>query len=128
MSELFTTTVSVIGYAIEAAGVAIVLFGFIIASYRILTGKQGAEEDRFVNYRRELGQSMMLGLEFLVAGDIIRTVVVDHSMQSILALGLIVLIRTVLVFTIHLEVHGRWPWNMPQSRNFLRTSGDPLIS
>ena len=116
MSEIFITTVSVTGYAIEAAGVAIVLFGFIFSSYRILAGKQEDGGDWFAYYRRELGQSMMLGLEFLVAGDIIRTVVVDHSMQSILALGLIVLIRTVLVFTIHLEVHGHWPWNMPQSK------------
>jgi uncharacterized membrane protein len=46
-----------------------------------------------------------------VAGDIIRTVIVDHSIESILALGLVVLIRTVLVFTIHLEVHGNWPWS-----------------
>ncbi|MGI9290833.1 MAG: DUF1622 domain-containing protein [Gammaproteobacteria bacterium] len=113
MSELFTSAVSITGYAIEAAGVVIVLFGFIFASYRIVTGQHGAGEDKFTHYRRELGRSMLLGLEFLVAGDIIRTVVVDHSMQSILALGLIVLIRTVLVFTIHLEVHGHWPWNKP---------------
>ena len=52
----------------------------------------------------------MLGLEFLIAGDIIRTVVVAHSLADILSLGLLVLIRTVLVFTIHLELEGRWPW------------------
>jgi uncharacterized membrane protein len=53
---------------------------------------------------------MLLGLDFLVAGDIIRTVTVTHSITGVLSLGLIVLIRTLLVFTIHLEVEGRWPW------------------
>ena len=51
-----------------------------------------------------------MGLEFLVAGDIIRTVVVSHTLTDISSLGLLVLIRTVLVFTMHLELHGHWPW------------------
>jgi uncharacterized membrane protein len=116
MADLFTNIVSVTGYAIEAFGVIIITVGFIVATYRVLTGDTATGSDRFEHYRRELGRSMLLGLEFLVAGDIIRTVVVDHSMESILALGLVVLIRTVLVFTIHLEVHGYWPWNPPQSK------------
>ena len=117
MTDLFTNMVSVTGYAIEAFGVIIITIGFIIATYRVLSGNKETGTDRFESYRRELGRSMLLGLEFLVAGDIIRTVVVDHSMQSIIALGLVVLIRTVLVFTIHLEVHGHWPWNSPQAKN-----------
>jgi uncharacterized membrane protein len=112
MDGFFTNIVSVTGYALEAVGVVIVTAGFIVATCRVLAGKT-AGYGRFENYRRELGRSMLLGLEFLVAGDIIRTVIVDHSTESILALSMIVLIRTVLVFTIHLEVHGRWPWNPP---------------
>ena len=117
MTDLFTTVVSVTGYAIEALGVIIITGGFIISTYGVLTGDKSAGAQRFESYRRELGRTMLLGLEFLVAGDIIRTVVVDHSLQSILALGLIVLIRTVLVFTIHLEVHGYWPWNTPSAKS-----------
>ena len=116
MADLFTSIVSVTGYAIEASGVVIITIGFIIATYRVLTSSPTTGQDRFEFYRRELGRSMLLGLEFLVAGDIIRTVIVDHSMQSILSLGLIVLIRTVLVFTIHLEVHGYWPWQSPRAK------------
>ncbi len=59
---------------------------------------------------------MLLGLEFLVAGDIIRTVVVANSISDVASLGLIVLIRTVLVFTIHLELEGRWPWQPEHDR------------
>ncbi len=116
MADLFTSIVSVTGYAIEASGVVIITIGFIIATYRVLASNSTTGQDRFEFYRRELGRSMLLGLEFLVAGDIIRTVIVDHSMQSILSLGLIVLIRTVLVFTIHLEVHGYWPWQSPRAK------------
>ncbi len=57
-----------------------------------------------------MGRAMLIGLEFLVAGDIIRTVIVDHTLEDIAGLGLIVIIRTILVFTIHLELEGRWPW------------------
>ena len=113
MTELFTNIVSIIGHAIEAVGVVVITIGFVIATGRVVFTKVIDKSDRLSVYRRELGQSMLLGLEFLVAGDIIRTVIVDHSIESILSLGLVVLIRTILVFTIHLEVHGHWPWSRP---------------
>lgn len=62
-------------------------------------------------------QLRLFEFENRVAGDIIRTVIVSHSLSDVASLGLIVVIRTVLVFTIHLEVEGRWPWQ--------RLPGDP---
>ena len=62
-----------------------------------------------------MGRAMLIGLDFLVAGDIIRTVVVDHTLDGVLGLGLIVIIRTILAMTIHLEVEGHWPWQPPRS-------------
>ena len=115
MTELFRNIISVTGYAIEAIGVIIIIIGSLLATIRALK-KSGNDADKFLTYKRELGRSMLLGLEFLVAGDIIRTVIVDHSIESIMALGMIVLIRTVLVFTIHLEVEGHWPWNPPHPK------------
>ena len=53
---------------------------------------------------------MLLGIDFLIVGDIIRTVIVSHSIFNVAILGLILLIRTVLALTIHLEVEGQWPW------------------
>ena len=104
-----------IGYAIEGLGVIVIVMGIIWASAAALKSyTSGKRDDIYHSYRRHLGQSMMLGLEFLVAGDIIRTVIVAHTISDILGLGLIVLIRTVLVFTIHLEVEGRWPWQAEQ--------------
>ena len=61
-------------------------------------------------YRRQLGRSIILGLEFLIAGDIIRTVVVADTIENVAILGLIILIRSFLSVTLHLEVEGRWPW------------------
>jgi uncharacterized membrane protein len=57
-----------------------------------------------------MGRAILLGLEFLVAGDIIRTVVVDPTLDNVIVLGLVVLIRTFLSMTLQLEVDGRWPW------------------
>ena len=61
-------------------------------------------------YRRQLVRSIILGLEFLIAGDIIRTVVVADTIENVAILGLIILIRSFLSVTLHLEVEGRWPW------------------
>ena len=56
------------------------------------------------------GRSIILGLEFLIAGDIIRTVVVADTLENVAILGLIILMRTFLSITLHLEIEGRWPW------------------
>ena len=61
-------------------------------------------------YRQNLGRASLLGLEFLIAGDIIRTVVVAPTLQNVLVLGLIVLIRTFLSLSLQLEIEGKLPW------------------
>jgi len=91
-----------------------------------LTGGQGLEEAYRI-VRTVFGRSILLGLEFLVAADIIRTVAVQPSLQNVAVLGLIVLIRTFLSFSLEVEIDGRWPWQpanlgrtapLPGSRNF----------
>jgi uncharacterized membrane protein len=61
-------------------------------------------------YRQNLGRAILLGLELLVAGDIIKTVAVAPTLQNMIVLGAIVLIRTFLSFSLELEINGRWPW------------------
>lgn len=117
---MFSEFISITGYVIESVGVLIIVAGAVRASVRALfrpKNKIEAGAGLYVEFRQEIGRSMMLGLEFLVAGDIIRTVIVSHSLTDVASLGLIVLIRTVLVFTIHLEVEGRWPWQSPSSES-----------
>ncbi len=71
-------------------------------------GTQGTEA--FHSFRRNLGYGILLGLEFLVAGDIINTVAVEPTFASVGVLAAIVLIRTFLSFTLEVEMTGRWPW------------------
>ena len=107
----FPGVISAIGYAIELVGVAIITLGLGRASVRYVKRYSlTMDAESYLDFRREIGRIMLVGLEFLVAGDIIRTVVVIDSILDVASLGLVVLIRTVLVFTIHLEVEGRWPW------------------
>lgn len=107
----FKELISVAGYGIETIGVLVIIIGSAISSIRFLMSfRNQAEGVAYRIYRRQLGRSIILGLEFLIAGDIIRTVVVADTLTNILILGLIILIRTFLSFTLHLEVEGHWPW------------------
>ena len=114
MLSIFKDIISVTGYALEAVGVVIIVIVAIAASVRGIRRMRADEGVVALEFRKDIGRAMLLGLDFLVAGDIIRTVIVANSLVDILGLGLVVLIRTVLVLTIHLEVEGRWPWQ-PQS-------------
>ena len=109
--DWFADGISVVGYGIESFGVVIIVIGALRGLARAVTDRASIERDQlFYRFRHDFAQSMMVGLEFLVAGDIIRTVIVAHTLSDLASLGLLVVIRTVLVFTIHLEVEGRWPW------------------
>lgn len=107
----FAEIISIAGYAIEAVGVLVVVVGSCISSVVFIrTFRNLPEGLAYRTYRRQLGRSIILGLEFLIAGDIIRTVVVADTLENVAILGLIILIRSFLSVTLHLEVEGRWPW------------------
>jgi uncharacterized membrane protein len=72
--------------------------------------------DDYRKFRETLGRSILLGLEFLIAGDIVRTVAATPTFQSVGILVVIVLVRTFLSFSLELEVTGRWPWERSDSR------------
>ncbi|MBA2276844.1 MAG: DUF1622 domain-containing protein [Chloroflexia bacterium] len=95
----------------EGAGVAIIVLGAMVASVRFALGpRQESREGAWRAYRQAVGRAILLGLEFLVAGDIIRTVAIDPTFRSVGVLAVIVLIRTFLSFSLELEIEGRWPW------------------
>ena len=107
----FTEIISRAGHAVEAAGVLVVITGSCISSVAFIrTFGHLPEGVAYKTYRRQLGRSIILGLEFLIAGDIIRTVVVAATLENVAVLGLIILIRSFLSMTLHLEIEGRWPW------------------
>ena len=100
----------VMGEVVELIGVLIIICGFVYAFFSVYVLRKEKSENRLGAFRSGAKKSMMLGLDFLVAGDIIRTVTVNSSLEGVTTLGLLVLIRTALVFTIHVETEGHWPW------------------
>ena len=109
--ETFKAFVGIAGYFIEATGVFIIVTGCIAATFWFLwqLNKSGLNST-YVKSRIVLGRVILLGLEFLLAGDIIRTVVITPTLEQVGVLSVIVLIRTFLSFTLELEIEGKWPW------------------
>jgi uncharacterized membrane protein len=108
----FEESMDAIARGVEVIGILTLVLGLAAALVRgglALLGGRGAEEAYRV-VRTVFGRSILLGLEFLVAADIIRTVAVQPSLQNVAVLGLIVLIRTFLSFSLEVEIDGRWPW------------------
>ena len=98
-----------ISRAFEIVGVAILLVGSVLAFGRFLSTKAW-NESGYRRLRVDLGRAILLGLEILVAADIIRTVAVDQTLQSALTLGIIVAVRTFLSFSLEIELEGTLPW------------------
>lgn len=104
---------------IEVGGVLTILVGTILSIGKFLFSKQGKGKRSYRILRQELGKAILLGLEILVAADIIATVVTKPTMDKVLTLGLVVLIRTFLSLSIELEIEGRFPWQRKPSEERL---------
>ena len=98
---------------VEMAGIAVItlfaLYSLVVAAFRILS-RQETSEQIFRELRQRLGRGILLGLELLVAADIIHTVAVELSFETVGVLSIIVLIRTFLSFTLAVELTGKLPW------------------
>ena len=97
---------------VEVVGAAILVLGglgaFVWFGYE-LVARDG--RGAYTDLRQNLGRVILLGLEVLIVADIIRTIVVDQSVESVTVLGIIVLIRVILSFSLEVEIDGMWPWN-----------------
>jgi uncharacterized membrane protein len=107
-----------IAHVIEGAGVVIMVIGAIVST--LVFGKAMIREAEFQTvfnrYRANLGRAILLGLEFLIAGDIIATILVEPTLESVGSLGLVVLIRTFLSFSLETEIEGQLPWRRHEQR------------
>lgn len=101
-----------IATAIEVAGVAVIVVSGLIAAVLFLRRGLGAPgwDRAYEGFRADLGRGILLGLEFLVAADIIGTIAVTPTFESLGVLAAIVLIRTFLSVSLEVEIEGRWPW------------------
>jgi uncharacterized membrane protein len=108
----FNETMDDVAKVFEAVGVAVLSIGFVLgfakAGLALLHGEAHAAIYR--SLRSFVGRTILLSLEILVAADLIRTVAVDPSIENVSALALIVLIRTILSFSLDVEIEGRLPW------------------
>ena len=114
--------------AVEIVGTAIIVVGAFGTLAAFLIGMAKATTDRatlVADFRSGLGRSILLGLEFLVAADIINTVAVEPTIESLLVLAGIVLIRTFLSFSLEVEIDGRWPWQKARSGERVHRDVDP---
>ena len=105
--EFFSHVVDVV----EAVGATILVVGGLGAFARFVHEIALRRDDAFGDLRKNLGRVILLGLEVLIIADIIRTIVVEQSVQSVAVLGIIVVIRVVLSFSLEVEIDGMWPWN-----------------
>lgn len=99
-----------VGVLFDVIGVIAIVIGFFLATANFLRSRERDAEDPTRQYRLELGRALIVCLEILVAADIIRTVAVELTVDNLLALGLLVLIRTFLSWTLEIEVDGHFPW------------------
>jgi uncharacterized membrane protein len=120
----FDTGLHWIALVIEAAGVAVIVLGALaaIVVFVLRLARGGEWSGTYHGFRTSLARAILLGLEFLVAADIIGTVAVEPTLANLYVLGLIVLIRTFLSFSLEVEINGRWPWQeAPRPQEPLRS-------
>ncbi len=115
-NEVVSSIRSVIEWAalmIEILGAIVIVAGVIrvvVAPGTIRYLFQVEHPDAYESYKHRLGRTLLLGLEFLVAGDVVRTVALEPTLTNVGVLGLLVVIRTFLSWSLFVEIEGRWPW------------------
>ncbi len=124
----FKEVVEVVSKVIDGAGVLVIIAGITIATVsfirRWLKRESSTTHEAYKMYRAGIGRSILLGLEILIAGDIIRTVAIDLTYQSLGTLAILVLIRSFLSVNLEMEIEGRWPWQRKQEP--LPGSSEPM--
>lgn len=96
--------------SVEGLAVAVMVIFIVIGTVRWILHSLKRIEGTYERYRVTLGKTLLIGLELLVAADIIRTVAIDMTPRSLAMLGGLILVRTFLGWTITVEIEGRWPW------------------
>jgi uncharacterized membrane protein len=113
----FKNAVDVVSKVIDGTGVVVIVCGLLLATgvFALAQRDRSQRAMAYRVYRQQVGKAILLGLEFLVAGDIIRTVAVDPSFSGVGVLAILVGVRTFLSFTLEVELEGRWPWQSRQA-------------
>lgn len=111
----FTRSIELIVQGLEILGVAAIGIAFLFATIRGFLDIRQRKPDAYQRLKVFIGKGLQLGLEFLVAADIVRTVSVDPTREGIVSLGLLIIVRTFLSWSITVEIEGCWPWQIARS-------------
>lgn len=111
MHETVKAAMQPISIFFEVAGVATIVAGFVYAIARVLNRERVDADSRYDVFRATFGRSVLLGLEILVAADLIRTIAVAPTLDNLAVLAALVGIRTFLSWSLEVEIDGRWPWH-----------------
>ena len=112
----YEETISDVVKVVEAVGAGIMVLGglgvFVVFASRVR--RPETRRGAYPDLRRDLGRCILLGLEVLIVADIVRTIIVDPTLESVAVLGVIVVIRIILSFSLEVEIDGAWPWHQRQ--------------
>ncbi len=108
--EYLIHSIDLIAKIVEFVGVMIMFLGLVLAFFKAAGAATKFSHDTYLDIRQGVGKSILLGLEVLIAADIMATVVTEPTLRSVVVLGVIVLIRTFLSLSLQVELEGRFPW------------------
>ncbi len=110
-AEMTRNLVEMAVLIIEALAVVVILVATIFGTLRYVFQFLSRVPQSYEHYRGQLGKSLLLGLQLLVAADVVRTVALQPTLENVVVLGLLVLVRTFLSWSTVVEIEGRWPWH-----------------
>lgn len=115
MPESVVRALTLLAQALEITGAGALVFGFVVVSLRALSQASSIGATKAVeHYRRSIARVVVGGLEVLVAATVIKTLTLDPTMESLGMLAVMIAIRTILAWTMSVEISGRWPWQARQ--------------
>ncbi|MCH9815754.1 MAG: DUF1622 domain-containing protein [Actinomycetia bacterium] len=110
MNAAVTEFAEIAGNSLKVAGLVVILIGTTYAAVRFVVRMVQRDPQAYPKVRAELGRGILLGLEVIVAADIVDTLLLDPTLEAVGALGLLVLVRTGLSWALSIEIDGYWPW------------------
>lgn len=109
---------------IEVTAIVVIVYAVVVAFWSGLRARLGGSTDESLTvFKRQIARGLLIGLDLLIAADVIRTVTLEPTIENVTALGILVLVRTFLAWTLILEAENRWPWQRDPDAKVPLSSG-----
>ncbi len=123
MTDVSKEWIELGAFAIEAMAVAVILIAVVHGTGRFLLQLQRRDKSAYKQFKGHLAKALLLGLEFLVAADIVRTVALEPTLQNVAILAVLVVVRTFLSWSLVIEIEGHWPWQGGEAEHGTKDTG-----